>query len=123
MHYRHSYRRFDNNLGEPFFDEFEGGQWHDGAGHGPGTFFTWMNSDYTLLHVLPWLGGVALAIGILILLFPMLLVIAVAALFIAVGVACLSMWWQLRQQSRPYRVSAGTPWWERLRAWIYERLN
>lgn len=87
---------------------------------------TWETNGASLsepisLRLLPWIGGVAIGLGLLIILFPMLLVIAVATLFFSAGVTCIGLWWNLRDRGRTTRIDI--PWWTRTRQWLRHRLG
>ncbi|GAB4336776.1 MAG: hypothetical protein Kow0099_09880 [Candidatus Abyssubacteria bacterium] len=99
------------------YDDWDAGgpEWPR-PGRGEGTLFNdWFFADNELVRALPWVGAIAIALGLLVLVFPMLLVVAVAALFFAAGTLCLALWWQLRG-----RASAR---WHRARRWFQTRLG
>lgn len=125
MDYYRTFFRFEDDGGskEPF-DSFGREPWeHRGQQYrDPGLW--WSMAGGKAIRVLPWIGGFAIGLGLLIIIFPMLLVIAVAGLFFMVGAACLSMWLRMREQiPQSHRVRIGAPWWERLKKWLQERLG
>lgn len=82
----------------------------------PNTFSTWLNIGEKMFRALPWLGAAAIALGILVIAFPMLLVMAVAGLFFAAGVVCLGLWWRLRNSNgQPF--SNGSAW-DKFEGWF-----
>jgi hypothetical protein len=122
---RYTYIRYNNDNRES--DSFFGNSEYDDEGfRGPTfePFAGWFAGRRSGGSVLPWIGGAFIALGLLIVLFPMLLVIAVAALFFMMGAVCLSIWWQFRDHSRRIRIHTNTlSWWERARYWLRERLS
>ena len=56
-------------------------------------FSSWMEGGKRAFQWLPWFGAALIGLGVLIILFPMLLVIAVSGVFFLAGAVCLGLWW------------------------------
>jgi hypothetical protein len=107
------FRDYDGNRGsDSVFADFEDDVWETHAASSKGPL---------PLRLLPWVGGMAIGLGLLIILFPMLLVIAVAAVFFSAGVTCLGLWWQLRDRGNNAKIDI--PLWNRARHWVRQLLE
>jgi len=122
IYYRYSRCGDDNSMRGDAFDDFEQDPWRNHRSTFAETFPGWFEAGEKATRTLPWIGGVAIGLGILLILFPMLLVIAVAGLFFTVGAVCLSMWWQLRPSGSRVAINSENNPLVRLKRWFRQRL-
>ena len=88
-----------------------------------GIFPEWFGPEDKTIRILPWIGGMAIGLGILLILFPILLVVAVASLFFAAGAVCLAVWWHLRAPVHRIRIGSRSDWLSRVKRWFRQRIG
>lgn len=87
------------------------------------TFPEWFMAKDKAARSLLWMGILAIGVGILLIVFPMLLVVAVSSLFFALGVVCLAVWWQVRRPGHRIRIDSRPDWLTRVRNWFRQRIG
>jgi len=121
MNYRYTYfHGSQGHASEPRHGGFEHHMWGPGDGFSRRSFSSRLGAGEGGLRWLPWAGAAAIGLGVLIILFPMLLVMAVAGLFFFAGAALLGLWWHARDRSHATFDAANE--WNRLKRWLKERL-
>lgn len=121
MNYRYSYFQHGSqgHESEPRFGDSEHYFWEPAGGLFGRSFSSRFGTEGGLVRSLPWIGLAAIGIGVLIVLFPMLLVFAVAAVFFTAGAAALALWWHMRERSQAHFDAAYE--WDRARKWFKKR--
>ena len=121
MDYRHTHFQYgdEGHPSEPRHGDSGYYSWESGRSPFGESFSSWLGTSAKMLRPLPWIGVAAIALGILIILFPMLLVMAVAGVFFFFGAACLGLWWHLREQSHGH--FNPTDQWDHVKSWFRER--
>lgn len=123
MNYRYTYFRYGSqgHASEPRYGDSEHYVWEPGAEFFRGSFSNWIGTSEEKLRMLPWIGAASVGLGFLIILFPMLLVMAVAGVFFFAGAMCFGLWWHTRE--RGGRAGTGFEAWNRAKQWLRRRLD
>jgi hypothetical protein len=122
MNYRYTYYEYGPQGGatRPIFEDSEKASWGTGPDYFRSPFSSWVGAEKRAFQWLPWFGAAMIGLGVLIILFPMLLVIAVSGLFFFAGAVSLGLWWQVRERSQAHFDAAYE--WGRAKRWFKERL-
>lgn len=125
MNYRYTYFQYgpgghtQGHASGPRYGDSEHSVWEPDGGRSREPFSSWFGTGERMFRSLPWIGAAAIGLGALIILFPMLLVIAVAAVFFFAGAACLGLWWRMRGPSQAHFDAAQE--WDRAKSWFKKR--
>jgi len=122
MNYRYTYYEYgpEGQKTKPLFEDFEKASCDSSGEYFHSPFSNWMAKEKRAFQWLPWFGAALIGLGVLIILFPMLLVIAVSGLFFFAGAICLGLWWQVRDRSQAYFDISHE--WGRVKRWFKERV-
>ena len=115
MNRNYTYVSYED-IGQSGKSNFEHDAQVDPDGIFPSWYSGWLNLGNRTFRALPWIGAAAVAIGVLVMIFPMLLVMAVAGLFFTAGVICLGLWWRLRTSDG--QTFSGSSAWDRFEGWF-----
>lgn len=120
MNYRYTYFQHDaqRQASEPRYGDSEHYIWEPGGTRQ--SFTSWFGSGERALRWLPWAGATAIGLGLLIIIYPMLLVIAVSSVFFFAGALCLGLWWHVRERSQAHFDASYE--WNRLKDWFKKRV-
>ena len=82
---------------------------------------SWFGAGEKAFRALPWVGVAAIGLGLLIIAYPMLLVMAVSSVFFLAGALCLALWWSARDRSQAHFDTAYA--WNRFRGWLINKIG
>ena len=118
MNYRYTYFQYgtQDQASEPGYGDSEHYIREPGGGFSSQSFTNWLVAGERAFRRLPWVGAAAIGLGVLIVAYPMLLVIAVASVFFFAGALCLGLWWRVRERSQA-QFDAEYEW-NRLKSWF-----
>ncbi len=120
MNYRYTHMRFgDAEQSSGFRHDDEENFERPRQTHFHEPFFDRLGVEAKMLGILPWIGAASIGLGLLIIIFPMLLVMAVAGVFFFAGATCLGLWWSAR--ARAGRNFNAADEWDRLKNWAKSR--